>query len=74
MTRQVFEFTLVVVQEGATKEEAWQDAMQYLAEYAGKGDLHYGQCELLPDDETENDTTAVIDRAIAAIDAAEGRE
>jgi NAD(P)H-dependent FMN reductase len=27
-----------------------------------------------PDDESENDTTAVIDRVIAAIDAAEGRE
>jgi NAD(P)H-dependent FMN reductase len=26
-----------------------------------------------PDDESENDTTAVIDRVIAAIDAAEGR-
>lgn len=27
-----------------------------------------------PDDESDNDTTAVIDRVIAAIDAAEGRE
>jgi hypothetical protein len=51
MPRQVFEFTLVIVQEGDTKEEAWQDALQYLAEYAGKGDLHYGQCELLEEDE-----------------------
>jgi hypothetical protein len=51
MPRQVFEFTLVLLQEGDTKEEAWQDALQYLAEYAGKGDLHYGQCELLEEDE-----------------------
>jgi hypothetical protein len=51
MPRQVFEFTLVVVQEGDTKEEAWQDALQYLAEHAGKGGLHYGQCVLLEEDE-----------------------
>jgi len=51
MPRQVFAFTVVIVQEGDTKEEAWQKALQYLAEYAGKGDLHYEQCELL--EETE---------------------
>jgi hypothetical protein len=30
--------------------------------------------QLYPDDESDNDTTAVIDRAIAAIATAEGRD
>jgi hypothetical protein len=47
MTVQTWEFTIICVMEGKSREEAFKGALQYLAEYAAKGELEYSGAELI---------------------------
>ena len=51
MAKQVWEFTFVCVMEGESKEEAFQAALDYMAEQAGKRELEYSGAEFLSEEE-----------------------
>lgn len=47
MRKEVYAFTVGCVVEGDDKADAWRAALAYLAEHAQRGDLEYGEAELL---------------------------
>ena len=53
MTIQTWEFTFICVMEGQSREEAYQDALRYLAEYAARGELNYSDAELIEESEED---------------------
>ena len=53
MSEQVWEFTFMAVQWAETYEQALSAALEYLAEYADKGELEPTASRVLGDDEYE---------------------